>query len=92
MVENSRLWTRVAEATRPRQLAPDGRLSALGQVVEAVEAARDAGLESAQMSEVRGLALSALSTGERADTVRALARIYGTALVERAKLEGALLG
>jgi hypothetical protein len=86
MVERLRLWTRVAEATRPRQLPPEGREGVLGAVVEAVEAARDAGLESAEMSQVRGMALAAMSAGTRPEMVSAIARIYGTALLERAKL------
>jgi hypothetical protein len=40
------------------------------------------------MSHVRGLALAAISSGERHEMVNAIARIYGTALVERAKGHG----
>jgi hypothetical protein len=35
---------------------------------------------------VRGLALAALSSGERAAIISAMARIYSTSLIERAKL------
>jgi hypothetical protein len=84
-MERSHLWTKVAQATRPLQVSPSDRRVTLDEVVRTVDAAREAGLESAEMSHVRGLALSAISSGERRDMVNAIARIYGTALVERAK-------
>jgi len=84
--EETRLWTRVAEATRPLQPPETDRRAVLDRVVRAVEDARDAGLASAEMSHVRGLALTALSSGERAAILSAMARIYSTSLVERAKL------
>ncbi|HEU4559167.1 MAG TPA: hypothetical protein VFS20_15000 [Longimicrobium sp.] len=83
-MERTHLWTRVAQATRPLQVGNDRR-DTLDEVVRTVDAARQAGLDSAEMSHVRGLALSAISSGERKDMVNAIARIYGTALVERAK-------
>ena len=63
--EATRLWTRVAEATRPLQPPETDRRLVLDRVVAAVEDARAAGLASAEMSHVRGLALTALSSGER---------------------------
>ena len=80
------LWTRVAEATRPLQPPEMDRRQVLDRVVRAVEDARAAGLGSAEMSHVRGLALTALSNGERAAIISAMARIYSTSLIERAKL------
>ena len=80
------LWTRVAEATRPLQPPENDRRAVLDRVVRAVEDARAAGLATAEMSHVRGLALSALSSGERSAIISAMARIYSTSLVERAKL------
>jgi hypothetical protein len=85
-IEESNLWTRVAEATRPLQPPENDRRVVLDRVVRAVEEARAAGLASAEMSHVRGLALAALSSGERGAILSAMARIYGTSLVERAKL------
>ena len=79
------LWTLVAEVTRPLQPPEIDRRDALGRVVRAIEDARDAGLDSTEMAEVRGLALVALSNGERRKLTSAMAKIYGTALVERAK-------
>jgi hypothetical protein len=87
-MERSHLWTKVAQATRPLQVAPGDRRVTLDEVVRTVDAAREAGLESVEMSHVRGLALAAISSGERRDMVNAIARIYGTALVERAKAHG----
>jgi len=84
--EETILWTRVAEATRPLQPPETDRRLVLDRVVRAVEDARAAGLASAEMSHVRGLALSAISSGERAAIISAMARIYSTSLVERAKL------
>jgi hypothetical protein len=84
--EESTLWTRVAEATRPLQPPETDRRLVLDRVVRAVEDARAAGLASAEMSHVRGLALTALSSGERAAIISAMARIYSTSLIERAKL------
>jgi hypothetical protein len=40
------------------------------------------------MGHVRGLALHALSAGQREPMLSAMARIYSTSLVERAKLDG----
>jgi len=80
------LWTRVAEATRPLQPPETDRRAVLDRVVRAVEDARAAGLASAEMSHVRGLALTAISSGERAAIISAMARIYSTSLIERAKL------
>ena len=80
------LWTRVAEATRPLQPPENDRRAVLDRVVRAVEDARAAGLATAEMSHVRGLALTALSSGERAVILSAMARIYSTSLIERAKL------
>jgi hypothetical protein len=80
------LWTRVAEATRPLPPPENARRGVLDRVVAAVEDARAAGLASAEMSHVRGLALTALSSGERAVILSAMARIYSTSLIERAKL------
>lgn len=84
--EETRLWTRVAEATRPLQPPETDRRVVLDRVVRAVEDAREAGLASAEMSHVRGLALTALSNGQREAILSAMARIYSTSLVERAKL------
>jgi hypothetical protein len=84
--EETRLWTRVAEATRPLQPPESDRRLVLDRVVRAVEDARAAGVASAEMSHVRGLALAALSSGERAAIISAMARIYSTSLIERAKL------
>ena len=80
------LWTRVAEATRPLQPPETDRRMVLDRVVRAVEDARAAGLATAEMSHVRGLALTALSSGERGAILSAMARIYSTSLIERAKL------
>ncbi|HEX6746025.1 MAG TPA: hypothetical protein VF092_01835 [Longimicrobium sp.] len=80
----NQLWTLVAEVTRPLQPDVDRR-DVLGRVIRAIEDARDAGFDSAEMAEVRGLALVALSNGERRKLTSAMAKIYGTALVERAK-------
>lgn len=82
----TRLWTAVAEATRPLQPPETDRRIVLDRVVRAVEDARVAGVESAEASHVRGLALTALSSGERGVILSAMARIYTTSLVERAKL------
>jgi len=79
------LWSAVAEATRPLQPPDNDKRDALGRVVRAIEDARDDGIDSAEMAEVRGLALVALSDGDRRKLVSAMARIYSTALVERAK-------
>jgi hypothetical protein len=87
-MERTHVWAKVAEATRPLQIAPADRRVTLDQVVRVVDDARVAGLDSAEMSHVRGLALAAISSGERRDMVNAIARIYGTALVERAKAHG----
>ena len=87
-MERTHVWAKVAEATRPLQTAPADRRTTLNEVVLAVDAARNAGLDSVEMSHVRGLALAAISSGERHDMVNAIARIYGTALVERAKAHG----
>jgi hypothetical protein len=51
-----------------------------------VEDAREAGVNSVEASHVRGLALTALSNGEHGAILSAMARIYSTSLVERAKL------
>jgi hypothetical protein len=80
------MWSMVAEATRPLQPPENDRRDALDRVVRAIDSARDAGMDSAEMSQVRGLALVALAEGERQKLTSAMARIYGTALVERAKL------
>jgi hypothetical protein len=80
------LWARVADATRPLQPPETDRRAVLNRVVSAVEDARAAGLASDEMSHVRGLALTALSNGERAAIISAMARIYSTSLIERAKL------
>jgi len=82
----TRLWARVAEVTRPLQPPDTDRRAVLDHVVRAVEDARTAGVESAEASHVRGLALTALSNGERGAILSAMARIYSTSLVERAKL------
>jgi hypothetical protein len=87
-MERTHVWVKVAEATRPLQTAPADRRQTLDQVVRVVDSARQAGLDSTEMSHVRGLALAAISSGERRDMVNAIARIYGTALVERAKAHG----
>lgn len=87
-MERTHVWVKVAEATRPLQTAPADRRHTLDEVVRVVDAARDAGHDSTEMSHVRGLALAAISSGERRDMVNAIARIYGTALVERAKAHG----
>ena len=84
--EETRLWTRVAEATRPLQPPENDRRVVLDRVVRAVEDARDAGVNSVEAGHVRGLALTALSNGERAAIISAMARIYSTSLIERAKL------
>jgi len=84
--EETNLWARVAEATRPLQPPENDRRAVLDRVVRAVEDARAAGLASAEMSHVRGLALTALSNGERGAIISAMARIYSTSLIERAKL------
>jgi hypothetical protein len=84
--EETNLWARVAEATRPLQPPESDRRAVLDRVVRAVEDARAAGLASAEMSHVRGLALTALSNGERGAIISAMARIYSTSLIERAKL------
>ena len=84
-MERTHLWTLVAEATRPLQPPDNDKRDALGRVVRAIDHARDAGIDTAEMAEVRGLALVALSDGERKKLVSAMAKIYGTALVERAK-------
>lgn len=84
-MERNQLWSLVAEATRPLQPPEHDKRDALGRVVRVIERARDAGIDSAEMAEVRGLALVALSDGERKKLVSAMAKIYGTALVERAK-------
>lgn len=82
----TRLWARVAEVTRPLQPVDTDRRTVLDHVVRAVEDARNAGVDSAEASHVRGLALTALSNGERATMLSAMARIYSTSLIERAKL------
>lgn len=87
-MERTHVWAKVADATRPLQAAPADRRVTLDEVVRVVDAARNAGHDSAEMSHVRGLALAAISSGERRDMVNAIARIYGTALVERAKAHG----
>ena len=84
--EETRLWTRLAEATRPLQPPETDRRAVLDHVVRAVEDARAAGVVSVEASHVRGLALTALSIGERGAILSAMARIYTTSLVERAKL------
>jgi hypothetical protein len=80
------VWTRVAEATRPLQPPETDKREMLGRVVTAIDSARGAGLDTAEMSEVRGIALVAMSGDDRKKLVAAMAKIYGTALVERAKL------
>lgn len=85
-IQASRLWTRLAETTRPLQPAGLDRRAALDLVVRAVEVARDAGITSTEMSHVRGLALHALSAGSRDAELSAMARIYSTSILERAKL------
>lgn len=82
----SRLWSRVVEATRPLQPPETDRRAVLDRVVRAVEDARAAGVNSVEASHVRGLALTALSNGEHSAILSAMARIYSTSLVERAKL------
>ncbi|HSU14956.1 hypothetical protein [Longimicrobium sp.] len=84
-MNRSALWSAVADATRPLQPPDTDKRDALGRVVRAIEDARDAGIDSAEMAQVRGLALVALSDGARPKLVSAMARIYGTAIVERAK-------
>jgi|GEM_PF-3104135 len=84
-MERTHLWTKLADATRPLNAAPADRRTTLNEVVRTVDAGRDAGLDSTEISNVRGLALTALSSGERGVMVKAIARIYGTALLERAK-------
>jgi hypothetical protein len=84
--EESRLWSRVAEVTRPLQPPETDRRAVLDRVVRAVEDARAAGVTSAEASHVRGLALTALSNGEHSAILSAMARIYSTSLFERAKL------
>lgn len=86
-VVDNELWSAVAEATRPLQPPETDKRQALDRVVAAVDRARGAGLDTAEMAEVRGVALVALSDGERKQLVSAMAKIYGTALVERAKLQ-----
>jgi hypothetical protein len=85
MTKRNELWSAVADATRPLQPPDNDKRDALGRVVRAIEDARHAGIDSAEMGEVRGLALVALSDGDRRTLVSAMAKIYGTALVERAK-------
>lgn len=82
----TRLWSRVAEVTRPLQPPETDRRAVLNRVVRAVEDAREAGVNSVEASHVRGLALTALSNGEHGAILSAMARIYSTSLVERAKL------
>jgi hypothetical protein len=84
--EETRLWARVAEVTRPLQPPDTDRRVVLDNVVRAVEDARNAGVDSAEASHVRGLALTALSNGQREALRSAVARIYSTSLFERAKL------
>ena len=84
-MERTHVWVRVADATRPLTAAPTEKRVTLEEVVRTVDAARAAGLDSTEMSHVRGIALAAISSGERREMVNAIARIYGTALVERAK-------
>ena len=84
-MERTHLWTKLADATRPLNAAPSDRRSTLDEVVRTVDAGRVAGLDGHEISHVRGLALTALSSGERGVMVKAIARIYGTALLERAK-------
>jgi hypothetical protein len=86
--EETRLWARVAEVTRPLQPPDTDRRVVLDNVVRAVEDARNAGVDSAEASHVRGLALTALSNGQREALRSAVARIYRTSLFERAKLAG----
>jgi len=86
-VVGNELWSAVAEATRPLQPPENDKRQALDRVVTAIDQARDAGLDTAEMAEVRGVALVALSDGQRKVMVSAMAKIYGTALVERAKLQ-----
>jgi hypothetical protein len=86
--EETRLWARVAEVTRPLQPPDTDRRVVLDNVVRAVEDARNAGVDSAEASHVRGLALTALSNGQREALRSAVARIYSTSLFERAKLAG----
>ncbi|MBV9110228.1 MAG: hypothetical protein JO306_12530 [Gemmatimonadetes bacterium] len=81
------MWTAVAEATRPLQPPETDKRQALDRVVAAIDRARGSGLDSAEMAEVRGVALVALSDGQRKVMVSAMAKIYGTALIERAKLQ-----
>lgn len=84
-MERTHLWAKLADATRPLNAAPNDRRTTLTEVVRTVDAGRDAGIDSTEISHVRGLALTALSSGERGVMVKAIARIYGTALIERAK-------
>jgi hypothetical protein len=86
-VTGNELWSTVADATRPLQPPENDKRNALDRVVAAIDRARDAGLDTAEMAEVRGVALVALSAGERKVLVSAMAKIYGTALLERAKLQ-----
>jgi hypothetical protein len=74
--------------TRPLQPPDTDRRVVLDNVVRAVEDARNAGVDSAEASHVRGLALTALSNGQREALRSAVARIYSTSLFERAKLAG----
>jgi hypothetical protein len=80
-----RMWARVAEATRPLHADTLDGGRALAAVLQAVEEGRGAGLDSAEMRRVRGLALDALQGGSHAQ-LSAVARIHGAALVERARL------
>jgi hypothetical protein len=84
-MKRNEMWSAVAEATRPLQPPDNDKRDALGRVVRAIEDAREAGIDSREMAEVRGLALVALSEGDRRKLVSAMAKIHGTALVERAK-------
>ncbi|HYH80839.1 MAG TPA: hypothetical protein VEX86_13650 [Longimicrobium sp.] len=84
-MERTHLWTKLADTTRPLTSAPADRRTTLDEVVRTVDAGRAAGLDGHEISHVRGLALTALSSGERGVMVKAIARIYGTALLERAK-------
>lgn len=87
-MERTHVWVKVADATRPLTAAPVEKRLALEEVVRTVDAARAAGHDSPEMSHVRGLALAAIASGIRAEMIHAIARIYGTALVERARAHG----
>ena len=81
-------WHGLADLTRPLQPAFAEADGVLKRVVAAVDHARTGGLHAAELGHVRGTALDALAKGNRSDYLAAIARIYTTSLLERARLNG----